>query len=100
MKIELISLAALACSANASPAALDKRNPAITADAVAFTGNTVDTTASLDYTDLGKRATLRGDCSPGQKETIRTALYNCYRVAGRAAAVADTNHAKLKEFFK
>jgi len=104
MKILFLSLAALASYASASPAVLRPRNPAVTTDAFAATvplsGSTVVAEARADDPHgLEKRATLLGDCSTRQKETVRRALYNCYRVAGRAAAVADTHPEKLKEFF-
>lgn len=97
MKTTFVAVAVLASLASASPAALRQT----TTDAFSFSGSTsLDNPASSGHHSLVARATLQGDCSREQRETVRRALYNCYRVAGRAAAVADTNHKKLKEFFR
>jgi len=98
MRTDLIFVAVLFALVGASPAALSQRTSTGTEDAVAFTGNTMNTHHD-HYRYLTKRVDFRGNCDLAQWDRIHDAMYVCNQVARRAAEVTRTNHTKLKEFF-
>lgn len=96
MRLEIISIAVLVTFTGASSAALNKDSSPVTTDA-AVTDDIVNIHQGDHF--LAKRAKFEGNCDVRQWDMIHDAMYACNQMARKAAAVARTNHTRLKEFF-
>ncbi|KAF1365388.1 hypothetical protein EJ07DRAFT_80288, partial [Lizonia empirigonia] len=78
------------------------------AGAVPFISNSVDAAVDgeqagkvrRDYIDLAKRTVVQSDCTGTRRTATLTALTNCASLARTAASAANSNTAKVTEYFK